>query len=137
MRQMQRGLKFDSQRPQAKRALELWERSGLTAKHLAAVRSTGINDAGKSLQFHTGAGRNRAEKMRLAREAKEVLGGYFRELLVALPEQIGWHLCACGDVGYQAGLVLDPFAGTGTTLRVAARLGRCALGFDLRNWDEV
>lgn len=38
--------------------------------------------------------------------------------------------CQCG-VGTQPGIVLDPFAGSGTTLVVAAKLGRHYLGCDL------
>ncbi len=43
----------------------------------------------------------------------------------------------CGHDDYRPGLVLDPFAGTGTTLAVATGHGRDAIGIDLdpRNWD--
>ena len=139
-RQVERGLKLNMERPQAKRALARWQESGLTPDHLAAVRAIGINDVGKSLQFQNGAGKNGQEKQRLAREAKDVMRGYFRELTFALPEQTGWKACACGfDLpadGLRPGLVLDPFVGTGTTLRAAQTLGRRALGFDLRAWKE-
>src|SRR5204862_7790987 len=55
-------------------------------------------------------------------------------------ERAGWHGCqmpeqllgrivrACSDPG---DLVLDPFAGSGTTLTVAKKLGRRYLGFEL------
>ena len=55
-------------------------------------------------------------------------------------ERAGWHGCqmpeqvlgrivrACSDPG---DLVLDPFAGSGTTLAVARKLGRRWLGFEL------
>ena len=33
-------------------------------------------------------------------------------------------------------LILDPFMGTGTTGRVANRLGRRFLGYDVRKWVE-
>lgn len=42
---------------------------------------------------------------------------------------LGWS--DCGHDDYRPGLVVDPFAGTGTTLAVAAIHGRDAIGFDL------
>lgn len=42
---------------------------------------------------------------------------------------LGWSDCGHGD--YRHGVVLDPFAGTGTTLAVADIHGRDAIGFDL------
>ena len=35
------------------------------------------------------------------------------------------------NAGFSAGIVLDPFCGSGTTLLVAAKLGRQYLGFDI------
>jgi site-specific DNA-methyltransferase (adenine-specific) len=42
---------------------------------------------------------------------------------------VGWTDCGHGT--WRRGMVLDPFAGTGTTLAVAARLGRDAVGIEL------
>lgn len=52
-----------------------------------------------------------------------------------LPD-LGWTDCACG-VPFTPGTVLDPFAGTGTTLAVADLHGRNAIGIDIdaRNHD--
>ena len=42
---------------------------------------------------------------------------------------LGWS--DCGHDDYRAGMVLDPFAGTGTTLAVAHGHGRDAIGIDI------
>jgi DNA modification methylase len=45
---------------------------------------------------------------------------------------LGWApACGCGAAETTPGIVLDPFAGSGTTLAVAAELGRSAIGCEL------
>ena len=127
---VRRTAQLNPRRPQAKRAMEIAKEAGLTAAHLAAVQATGVSDAGKALKTQNGTGRNAAEVQRLAAEAKEVLGGYFREFTFARRETTGWTECTC-DAPQVPGLVLDPFMGTGTTLRTALELGRSAIGVDL------
>jgi len=44
---------------------------------------------------------------------------------------IGWTKCDCKDPEYEAGIVLDPFMGSGTTALVAQNLGRNYLGIEI------
>jgi hypothetical protein len=44
---------------------------------------------------------------------------------------IGWSDCGCGG-GWTRGVLLDPFAGSGTALKVARRLGRNFIGIDIK-----
>jgi hypothetical protein len=52
---------------------------------------------------------------------------------------LGWTDCGCSTDGthWRTGVVLDPFAGSGTTLEAAQIVGRHAIGFDIddRNAD--
>jgi len=43
---------------------------------------------------------------------------------------LGWTDCGC-NAGWNAGIVLDPFIGSGTTALVALRLGRRFIGIDI------
>lgn len=127
---VRRTAQLDPSRPQAKRAMEIAREKGLTPAHIAAVQATGVSDAGKALLVQNGTGRNAEEVRRLAAEAKEALGGYFREFTFARRETVGWSACECG-ARQLPGVVLDPFAGTGTTLKTAREMGRSAIGVDL------
>lgn len=142
-------------RPQYRRALDLARKKGLTDEHLAAIRAAGITDTGKAT-MQTGAGKNTAEVQRLAAEAKEALGGYYREFLTP-PERNArtvWTIPAtplrdehyapmpqalaerCIRAGSRPGdVVLDPFAGSGTTGRAALALQRGAVLIDLAYAD--
>lgn len=129
-RLVRRTTQLNPERPQARRAMELAKEAGLRKEHITAIQATGISDAGKAMQTQNGTGRNSERTRTLAAEAKEVLGGYFREFTFAKKESVGWTSCSC-EREYRPGIVLDPFVGTGTTLRAAVACGRSAVGVDL------
>jgi DNA modification methylase len=134
-RQIEATAELDDARVQARRALEIFNQSDLTFEHIKAIQAVGISDAGKAIKFQNGAGKNSARARRLAEEAKQVLGGYFREFTFAKKRTVGWRGCSCKQM-IRPGLVYDPFAGTRTTLRVAIRLGFSAIGSDLKIYDD-
>jgi DNA modification methylase len=127
---VERTAELDPSRPQARRALEIAREKNLTPEHIAAIQATGISDAGKARLVQNGTDRNAESVRKLALEAKMMLGGYFREFTFAKRKSCGWTNCKCG-ADFMPGVVLDPFMGTGTTLDVANRMGRSAIGIDL------
>jgi len=118
-------------REQLHRAIERYQQSDLTVEHLEAVRSKGFSDAAAGKQ-QTGAGRNTDDVEELAEEAKNVLGGYFREFTTTASSIGGWEqACDCDTDETEPGIALDPFAGAGTTALVAKELGRRFIGTEL------
>jgi len=139
-------------RPQLRRALQIAAEHGLTEDHFAAIRAVGMSDAGKARVTQAGSGRNDPEMQRLANEAKEKLGGYYREFLVGGTKNkrdvwtvssqpfSGAHFATypsalirpCILAGSARGnTVLDPFSGSGTTGMVATHEGRRYIGIDV------
>jgi DNA modification methylase len=124
------------EREQLQVALDRFDESELTEEHLKAARAKGFSDAAHGKQ-QSGAGRNTDRVEKLAEEAKDVLGGYFREMTMTARETGDWQqVCDCDADRHEAGIVLDPFAGAGTTALVAKKLGRRFVGIDL-NPDYV
>lgn len=117
-------------RPQARRAMEKYEESDLTEEHIKAIRSTGIADVGKGREVQNGTGSNSEGVLELAYEAKDVLGGYFREFTFPVKTTKGWTECEC-DAETIPGTVVDPFTGSGTTVEVARDMGFSAVGVDI------
>lgn len=122
---------LNSARPQQRRAAEIWERSGLTDEHLQAIRAAGQADAGKAQATMNGFGHNRPETQRLADEAKDKLGGYYREFLYTNGSTAGWRATCSHDAPAAPCIILDPFCGSGTTGLVARKHGRSAVLLDI------
>ncbi len=70
-------------RPQYARALQLFRDAGLTDEHLIAIRAVGLADVSQNKATQNGTGRNTPETQALSDQAKAVLGGYYREFLLA------------------------------------------------------
>lgn len=117
-------------REQEREAVRRFKESDLRDEHLEAIRAVGMTDAGKATV--TQNTQNSEKKRRLAEEAKEVLGGYFRELVSPPTETVGWSpQCDCSTDEWEKGVVLDPFAGAGTTCLVARQQNRHYVGIEL------
>lgn len=128
---------LNEERPQAQRAMEIFEDSELNEEHLKAIQATGISDTGKGREVQNGTGANTEEVLELAYEAKEVLGGYFREFTFPKKTTTGWTNCSCDENQTRPGMVLDPFAGSGTTVEVADSMGLSAVGVDISPPDDL
>lgn len=122
---------LDLSRPQARRAQELADDAGLTAEHIEAIRSCGVADSGKAQVTQDGFGKNDGQVQALADEAKDVLGGYYREFLLARPERGELRPTCDHEDDLGRSIVLDPFAGSGTVGVVALRHDRGFVGIEL------
>lgn len=129
-RQVEPSATLNPKRPQAQRAMKLFREKNLTEDHLAAIRAVGISDTGMGKKLQKGSGRNSPRVLQLAEEAKQALGGYFREFTFAPKQHVGWEPCGCGEAT-RPGWMLDPFAGSNTSLVAAKELGFRAVGVDL------
>lgn len=124
-------------RPQAIRAMDQFENSELGEEHIKAIRAVGIADVGKGKEVQNGTGSNSDKVVELANEAKNVLGGYFREFTFPEKTTTGWTECECETPQIEPGTVLDPFAGSGTTIEVAEELGFSAVGVDIDPQEDL
>jgi hypothetical protein len=122
---------LDLSRPQAVRAQQIASEAGLTSDHIAAIRACGVTDTGKAQVTQSGFGKNDPDVQALADEAKRVLGGYYREFLLARPARGEWEpSCPHRDDSGRS-VVLDPFAGSGTVGVACRWYGRDFIGIEL------
>lgn len=84
-----------------------------TARKLITIRGEYIRTGGKRNKPTPGL------------SAQQLQGtGYYAKIVS------GYTDCGCG-AGFKPGIVLDPFCGTGTVVKVAEELGRSCIGIDL------
>jgi DNA modification methylase len=71
-------------------------------------------------------------KSQMHKATEEEIKNYKEEIIEPTRKTIGWTFpCSC-NAGFEPGIVLDPFVGSGTTLQVAQELGLNGIGIELQ-----
>jgi hypothetical protein len=83
--------------------MKIAKKHGLTSQHITAIQAIGIRDVGKARHFQNGTDRGTKNVQKLARDAKEILAGYFREFTFPIWKTAGW---TGANVGKRSCLVL-------------------------------
>jgi len=76
------------------------------------------------------AGKGNANLRRKGGNKDELTARPYETRMLAERYTIGWTDCGC-NAGWESGVVLDPFLGSGTTMAVARKLGRSCIGIEL------
>jgi len=103
--------------------LEICKKCGKARVRITKSKFTAHTGTTQS-QYREGTSANRLALIRQA--AREAGGEYENER-----ETIGWTDCGCG-VGWDSGVLLDLFAGKGTALIMAKKMGRHYVGYELK-----
>jgi hypothetical protein len=121
------------------RVLDAFHRTPeMTREHARACRAVGLSHTGQAARTEDGSGQNSERVQELIEEVKEsdFPSSYIREFSYAKRELVGYdQACCCDGVSQSdadAGIVLDPFVGSGTTCVAAIRQDRHYAGIDLR-----
>jgi DNA modification methylase len=83
---------------------------------------------------YRGGHMNLSESARVAPGANQFVDNGGKASVIRQAPTLGWSDCGCTNPGgdnWRPGVVLDPFAGTGTVLQVATGHSRNAIGIDL------
>ena len=86
----------------------------------------------RQVVFESGSGKSgRPPRGKHENDPQAKSGSYdIRMGPVPIVHTIGWTDCGCG-AGFEPGIVLDPFLGSGTTALVALKMGRRFIGVEL------
>jgi DNA modification methylase len=89
-----------------------------------------ITKSHTSFESESGRAGNKPKGKYKEAEGRGIIGKTLRMGPTSHVETIGWTDCGC-NAEYKPGIVLDPFLGSGTTMKVARELGRSCIGIEI------